>query len=234
VKKWALALGVIAIFTGIIFIPSSIIQQQNQNVEKINDLTKTWAISGYFKQNENLTLDFSPHIDWSLPRYVEDDPDLTPHDVKYFMVNVTSNVSQAYTLFKVRLVTPGLTPAAPPYGFTLELYDIQMVHQGLLITGDSPQYLGGTVPEDGLYLVNCSLYPSMVIDMDPITMLQYTRKPSAPIELILYSVTEQTTYPYYFLLPIAVPTLVIGGTLSVWGSRGSRRRQQEQLKKKMH
>jgi hypothetical protein len=232
VRKWSLALGIIAIFAGVTFTPSSTIQQRIEHLRKINDITRAWNISGYFRQNENLTLDFSPHIDWSLPKYY---PDVqNPTYVKYFMVNVTNTVSKNYTLFQVTLVTPGDNPPEPPYGFTLELYDIKVSHQGLLITGDSPTYLGGTVPEDGLYIVNCFLVPSTIIDKDPVTLLPYPRKPSAPAELILYSVTEETTYPYYFLLPIGVPTLVIGVVLSVWGSRSSRRRSQEQLKRNMH
>lgn len=231
-KKWALALGITIVFIGVVLTPSSGISEKVYQSSEVSSKERSWNTQGYLEKDERLLVDFSPHADWSLGPWpmIRDDP---PYG-KYLNVNVTDTVSKNYTLFAVYIVPASTVSLPPPEGggFTLTIYDVTVIHDGALLRPSNPQYPTGTVQEDGLFTVNCSLEPSTIIDRD-LNGTSYHRNVSPPGEIRLLKQTVETSYPFFYLLPVGVPTIVVGVILSVWGSRSSHRRSQKQLKNKL-
>jgi hypothetical protein len=233
-RKWAVAIGLVAIFIGIILAPSSGISQEVKYGVKIDDVEKRWSVQGYLAQNQILAVDFSPDHDWSLPIFLSED--VLPA-VKYLHINVTNVVSKNYTLIDATLAPPMGTQVLPPYNYLLYLVTFTVIHRGALIEENNPTMSSnygvecGTVINSGLYTVNCSLNPPVVIDKD-INGTTYHHDASPPVELRLSMLTTQKEYPNSYLLPSGISAIAAGTVLSVWGIRSNRRKLSRHVKGK--
>jgi hypothetical protein len=224
-KKWAVAIGVVAIFIGIILAPSSGISQEAKSGNTIDSVELEWSVQGHFKHNDILAVDFSPNHDWSLPMFLPED--VLPA-VKYFHINITDPVSKNYTLIEATLSPPMGSAVQPPYNYLLSLVDFTVTHHGALIEEKNPTTSAGfgiecgTVMDEGLYTVNCSIDPSVVIDKD-VNGTTYHHPAGPPSQLRLSELVAHTEFPNFYLLPSGISAIAVGAVLSVWGARSGRR-----------
>lgn len=216
-KKWAVGFGVIVLLLGLAFISISNTSHTLNIKELVASVENKWIVSGYFKQGENLTIWFTQPKDWAFGPYPEIGE---PPYSKHFMVNITNTAANDYTLLKVILMVPQqFTPPGPPYAFSLNLVEIEVEHHGGIIVGDSPLEIGGTIKNDGEYRIKSWLIPPTVIGED------YKPHPvSPPLELRLDMVTNETVYPYTFLLPLGSALSIVGVIISIWGIKSRRRK----------
>jgi len=226
-NKWILSIGTIILLAGLILVSCSNMQEQVINQQLEANVEKRWNISGVFQQGENLTLDFRVHSDWSLPIY-DQDPEYSM-SVKYFFVNITNTVASNYTLIQITLVPP-VVPQ-PPYSFLLSPVEIRVIHHGGITIEDFPTSLpvSGIAKDDGLYLLNCSLFPPIVQDTD-LSGNPWTHDASPPPSLYLYKETQEIEYPYSFLLPLGIPISICGVGTSIWGARPQSKKRKGALK----
>jgi hypothetical protein len=223
-RKWAVAIGVVVIFIGIVLAPSSGISQEAKYGTTIEDVGKRWSVQGYFAPNQILAVDFSPDHDWSLPMFLSED--ILPA-VKYLHINITNLATKNYTLIDATLAPPMGTPVQPPYMYLLYLVTFKIIHRGALIEENNPTTSSdyglecGTIINEGLYTVNCSLNPPVVIDKD-INGTTYHHDASPPEELRLSILTTQKEYPDSYLLPSGIAAIAVGAVVSVWGVRSKR------------
>jgi hypothetical protein len=233
-RKWAVAIGVVFIFTGIILAPSSGISQEAKYGNTIDSVELEWSVQGYFKRGDILAVDFSPNHDWSLPMFLPED--ILPA-VKYFYINITDPISKNYTTIEARLTPPIGKNVEPPYNYILALVDFKVSHGGALIEENNPttsMAYGiecGTVKDEGLYSVNCSIDPPIVLDKD-LNGTTYSHKASPPSQLILSELTIQTEYPNFYLLPSGISAMAVGAVLAVWGGISKRRTPPRHVKEK--
>ena len=220
-----MAIGVIVIFIGIVLAPSSGISQEAKSGNTIDSVELEWSVQGYFKQNEILAVDFSPNHDWSLPMFLPED--VLPA-VKYFHINITDPVSKNYTQIEARLTPPIGSSVQPPYNYILALVDFRVIHRGALIEENNPVTSisygieCGTVRDEGLYTLNCSLDPPIVLDKD-LNGTTYSHEASPPSQLRLSKLITQTEYPNSYLLPSGISAIAVGTVLAVWGGTSKRR-----------
>jgi hypothetical protein len=234
-NKWAVSIGILAILIGIVLVPSSGVSQNVNQGSLIDDVQEKWSVQGYLKQNEILLVGFAPSHDWSLPVYWTED--IVPA-IKYFKINITNPVSKNYTLITVGLVPPMGATVEPPYNFILTLYAIKVSHHGALIEQDNPPITSaneidcGTVRDEGLYTVNCSIDPLIVLDKDPDTGQTYHRDASPPSEVRLSKAITHTEYPNLYFLPGGISAIAVGAVLSVWGARSKWQKVPRHVKRK--
>jgi len=224
-NKWIISIGIIILLAGLILVSSSNVQEQEINQQLEASAERQWNISGVFQQGENLTLDFRPHSDWSLPFY-EPYPEYAM-SVKYFYANITNTVANNYTLIKVTLVPP-VVPE-PPYSFLLYPESITVIHHGGITVEDCPEKIGGIAKDNGLYLVNCSLFPPLVQDRD-LQGNPWPHDASPPPWFYLYKEKWETKYPYNFLFLLGISISICGIGASMWGARSQRKKRKSTLK----
>ena len=221
-KKLVLVLGLLIVLIGAFLFLSASKSQESVLTTTVDTTEAKWTVSGYFVQNENLSIRFSPSNDWSLPVYFPDIEEM-PY-VKYLWINITCDFSGNYTFMEVSLVPPiGVTPA-PPYNFLLSVYAIRINHNDLLIIDDPPSDFGGIVRNNGSYTIDCSLVPASVIDTDAFTMKEYTHAASPPSQLILYKDVAEISYPYALFYSPGLATLIIGTIVTAGGALSKRRK----------
>lgn len=221
-KRLVVIVGLIIIFSGLFLIASSRFQHQTNRKDEIRSAEDTWSISGYLKEGENLTLNFSPHPDWSYLYYLE--PIDGAFYIKHFMVNITNIATNNYTLFRVVLMPPlQHQPPREPYSFLLYISEIEVIQHGALIAEDQPKNIGGIAKSNGNHSVKCWLNPEYVIDRDWEGNL-WPHPASPPRTLILSRVITEVTYPYNFLLHVGASTIAVGFVTSIWGARSKRRK----------
>lgn len=221
-KKWAVAVGIFSILVGIILTPSYNVQQRVDLSEEVDNQPNKWSVSGLFEEHEKLGLYFVQPKDWSFGPY----PDLgEPSYSKHLMINVTNVAAENFTLFKVILAVPRTEiPPQAPYAFTLTIYDVEVEHDGGLITETHPKWTSqlialGTAKNSSEYLVETKLIPESVID--EYGQIKFV---SPPLQLVLYKVSTKYVSPYTFLLPLGLTLIVCGTVLLAWGVRSKPRR----------
>jgi hypothetical protein len=223
-KQRIVAIGIVVLLVGLFLILGWSIQKETikEYSDKVED---EWNITGDFSQGNNLSLYFVQYGDWSYPYY----PETVMYagmsfPAKILKVNITNVELNNYTLFEVTLVPPlKNVPIQEPYNFELQIFNIAVTHHGALTVKDEPDEVCGAIKNDGLYIVNCSLFPDTVIDKYLNgTLWHHSVHP--PIELWLYKITVEIERPYTFFLPLGISVSVVGATVIVWWAKGKRRR----------
>jgi hypothetical protein len=223
-KQRIVAIGIVVLLVGLFLILGWSIQKETikEYSDKVED---EWNITGDFSQGNNLSLYFVQYGDWSYPYY----PDKVDYagvslPAKTLTVNVTNVELNNYTLFEITLVPPiNHVPITEPYNFVLQIIDITVTHHGAIVAEDKPDEVCGAIKNDGLYIVNCSLIPDVVIDKY-LNGTVWHHRVGPPVELWLYEVTVEMERPYAFLLPFGVVVSVAGVTVLIWGARRKRSR----------
>ncbi|MEM2798881.1 MAG: hypothetical protein QW670_03705 [Candidatus Bathyarchaeia archaeon] len=166
--------------------------------------------------------------DWSFGPY----PDLgEPSYSKHLLINVTNVATGEYTLLRVVLAVPRTEiPPKPPYAFMLMIYNVEVKHDGGLITETHPKWTGqlialGVAKSSGQYYIKTELVPNTVIDENGKPKLV-----SPPIQLVLYKVLTNYVTPYTFLLPTGLITILSGVSLLVYDFRRKSLRRKRKLK----
>ena len=228
-KKWAIAVGMVILLSGLIVI-SFWNKPQVEIIESNKTVEKQWSISDTFAKGLNITADFQQSYDWSLEYFeISEDP---PYHRKYLLINVTDTVANTHTTFRVTLVAPrGILPPQL-YTTKLEVFPpVNVTQHGATIVEDNPQVdvdYGinlGVTKNDGLYIITLALDPQFAIVQDKDTSGKIWIHETFPPALIrVHKVSEQTNYPYTFLLPIGASLGVIGIVLPVWGAKSSKRK----------
>jgi len=231
-RKGVLTVGIICLLVGLILIASSNVQQASTRKQVNKKVENKWSVSGYFKQGNNLSLYFVRHYDWSLPLtsdglYMDRVPyGGTTLPAKILEVNITNVEINNYTLFKVTLVAP--VQYAPliekgMYNFPLVIYSIEVLHHGAIGVEDAPDEVRGIIKNDGLYLVNCSLVPNVVMDKY-VNGSDWFHEVGPPDELWLYEITTEIEHPYALFLPLGTLVVVSGAAVSIWSVREKKRK----------
>jgi len=228
-KKWAIAVGIVILLSGLVAISFGN-QSKVDTIESNKTVEKQWSISDTFAKGLNITVDFQQSYDWSLEFFeISDDP---PYHRKYLWVNVTDTVANTNTTFKVTLVVPRGIVGEAIYTSRLEVYPpVNVTQHGATIVEDQPEVNPdyginlGVTRNDGLYIVTLAFDPqfAIVLDKEP-SGKPYTHPPGPPAVLRVHKVSEQTNYPYTFLLPVGASLGVIGIALPVWGAKSSKRK----------
>ncbi len=209
-NKQIVAIGMVVLVVGLVLIASRDYEQEaiKEDFEHVDD---QWNISGYFESGDIMNVMFWPYPDWSLLYYL---PGYYP--MKIFWVNITDTVGNNYTLFNVTMVPPREhMTLEPPYIWLLNIYEITVTHHGALLVEDKPEDVWGITKTDGIYTINCSLWPPTVRDMHPNQTIWM--HDASPPDLRLYRITTEMVRPYTFFLPVGLVVGASGALVSVWG-----------------
>lgn len=110
------------------------------------------------------------------------------------------------TVFKVVFSRVGGYPAPPKFSV--------VSNEGGLIVSEPLGEIGGIVCFKGYYLANIT-----------------TRNWERPRTLQLHAEIVEKEYPYLSILPVGITLIVVGGSLSIWGAKSSKRRLRSRMKK---
>lgn len=228
-KKWTIVVGIVILLSGLVAISFGNTSKV-ETIESTKLVEKQWSVSDTFAKGLNITVDFQQSYDWSLESFdISDDP---PYHRKYLLINVTDTVANTNTTFRVTLVAP--RGVLPPQLYTtrLEIYPpVDVTQHGATIVEDQQQVdldYGinlGVTKNDGLYIVTLAFEPLFAIVQDRDTEGKiWIHETFPPAVLRIHKVSEQTNYPYTFLLPVGASMGVIGIALLVWGAKSSKRK----------
>lgn len=157
--------------------------------------------------------------------------------VKIFQIWITNPIGN-WTLIEVYYITAD--PMKGPLPFS-EYFGVDN-HGALILEGDYPmagEYKGkgtvvlGRAPQDGLYNINCSIEPPMVMDQKIIDyypngtpIIKPWPHPVSPPSMMWLLRTKEENLSPYLLVPIGAPMFVSGSIITVlWGMKRKKKHQ---------
>lgn len=240
-KKSVVAFGVIVLLAGFMLmsLSNTATDVTNYNMKEQGPEYSSWSISQNFNQSEILGFDFRPHSDWSDDTYefyyTNVSGELQP--ARYLEIKVT-NPQSNYTTFRILLI---ITPNVGAQGVQIfpdyyEVYNSTLADWvrlypakgftdqtgGILIEKGYPSIFDtkeghhvfqlGKTSIQGVYDVSLTLDPETVHEPD-----SNKSRASPPVYLDIFETKIETHYPYSWLLPVGIPTSIVGVAITILG-----------------
>lgn len=211
-RKAFVALGIILVFAGVIVTSASTIATEKSERSTVATAPRnSWEVSGRLNEGDKLSVEFNPP---NLDELLVPDPTLK------LLVEVTDSHG-GKTVFEVEFKRG--------FGGNTLLNNVTVVSKedGLTVSDPPIQEVGGTVPYTDDYLANITTRKTARY-ITPTEGEEYW----APSNLRLVKEVVHKEYPYLFGLPIGILLVVVGGSLSFWGVRSSKRKLRSRKKKR--
>jgi len=206
-RKGFVVFGVILVLAGFIVALASAIPAEKTVRSVVATAPRNeWGVLGRFNEGDMLSVEFVPP---DLDELVIMDSTLK------LLVEITSSAG-GKTGFEMEF--------RRGFGGNTILYNLTLVlNEDGLTVSDSPTEVGGVVLYTGDYLAN-------VTDPKVRYIMPGEDEFWAPGSLQLVKFVVDKEYPYLSVLPIGVVLAVVGGLLSLWGLRSSKRKLQSRKK----
>lgn len=218
--------------------------------EQASPEVSSWSISQNFNGSEILGFDFRPHSDWSDNTFDFYYSNITGTEqpVRYLQIDVTnsqgnytsirimlfitinagaSGVSVLPDYFEVFNRTLSLNITVSPWVRLDPAEGFSDPSGGIVIEKGYPSifstkegysvYQLGKASVKGVYNVSLSLDPATVFEPDT-----NKRVASPPVVLDLFATRIETLYPYSWLLPVGVPTSIVGLAITIFGANSKK------------
>lgn len=235
-RRWAVIAGIVIFLFGVGLILNFKSPMQVSAKSYTENAEGTWSVSDYFREGQKLYLRVDPAPDWRLYPFF---PELEGIQYgKVLNVTIRNTVSNTYSSLEVVYgFPPGYRPE-PPYLDPILMVATRSTHNGSLVMEDPSDYpsgvagavFGGLVKEEGLYKVDTLLMPNLVFDTHLVNQSRWIHNATAP-RLILWKITNETTYPYGFLLPVGGSLSFFGTITFLWGMKGGGTVRKSRLRK---
>jgi len=209
-RKAFVAWGIILLFAGVIVTSASAVPTEKSERSTVaTALRNEWEISGRLNEGDKLSVEFNPP---------DLDELLVPEPTLKLLVEVTDS-HEGKTVFEMEFKRG--------FGGNTILNNITVVSKedGLTVS-NPPTEVGGIVPYTGDYLANITTRKSARYSMPR------EEEFWAPSNLRLVKEVVHKEYPYLFVLPIGIMLMVVGGSLSFWGVRSSKRKLRSRKKER--
>lgn len=210
-RKAFVAFGIILVFAGVIVTFASIMPTEKSERSTVATAPRNkWEVSGRFNENEQLSVEFMPP---NLDELLISDSTLK------LLVEVRASARGGKTVFEMEF--------RGGFGGKTILYNLTLVSKedGLTVS-NPPTEVGGIVPYTDDYLANITTRERVRY------ITPRAEEFWAPSNLRLVKEVVHKEYPYLFVWPIGILLLVVGGSLSFWGVRSSKRKLRSRKKKR--
>jgi len=215
------ASGIVLVLIGLLFIAMSMASQSKVEYEEVNyvgrDKDPSWEVEGYFEKGEYLVVDYRYGFNWTmLP--VPAMSNLYPGvDLVLVFFNISGPDGNVSWFGEYLGILKGMLVRMPNGTKFVD----ELSNDGLIVSSPLDE-IGGITKHSGLYKVKIMgvFGEQPFLQAEPPAYLSLKKK---------YIITFQ---PLGYLLPFGLILIVTGIIISLWGTKGSKRKTQRFRKKR--